>query len=556
MYLKYLRFGVLIVCLAFGSLLAACGPAAQRELTPSDREGPAAAGAQKDEQPKYGGILRQVNGNAGPSWDIISEGTVGTRHPIQPIYNQLVQYDPLDHNGIPNKIIPDLAQRWEISNDGLTYTFDLRKGVKFHDGVEFTSEDAKFSFERHANPPKGVPSLRIGWYRDLFERIETPDQYTLRLLLKEPNAALLKTIASAYTPMVPRHLLDGKGRISTIDMVVGTGPFKLVKADRNVGYSMVKNADYYLEDRPYLDGLEYTVVVEESGRAAAVRVNAVDCICAVGLSDPSFDSLVKTLGNKVKYRTDLPGLSFSSIQMNNKAKPFDDPRVRKAISMGLDRPTVVRIAADGSGSMGAFMPPNGDWGISSEDMAKRPGFHSPTPQDIQEAKKLLADAGYPNGFDIVSNNGYGDTQDRTNQLLIEMLKPMGIKLTIRQLERTSYYAALDNRDFQMAPMGHAHVLDDPNDHIATYYITEGGRNYSQFSDPKVDAMYKEQSRTMDPEKRKKIVRELQEYMLEQMPFIVVSWSDQRRDLWYPYVKGYNPTSVYTAFRRETVWLDK
>ena len=206
--------------------------------------------------------------------------------------------------------------------------------------------------------------------------------------------------------------------------------------------------------------------------------------------------------------------------------------------------------------MGAFMPPKGDWGIASEDMAKRPGFHSPTPQDIQEAKKLLADAGYPNGFDIVSNNGYGDTQDRTNQLLIEMLKPMGIKLTIRQLERTSYYAALDNRDFQMAPMGHAHVLDDPNDHIATYYITEGGRNYSQFSDPKVDAMYKEQSRTMDSEKRKKIVRELQEYMLEQMPFIVVSWSDQRRDLWYPYVKGYNPTSVYTAFRRETVWLDK
>ena len=556
MTLRSLRRGIaLFGAIAISSVLAACGPAAQ-QAPAGDKatQGDGKVDIASQGTPKPGGILRQTLFNVAPSWDIISEGTQATQIPIQPMYNQLLQYDPLEHNGLPAKIIPDLAEKWDASSDGLIYTFTLRQGVKWHDGKEFTSEDVKFSIDRHANPPKGVPSLRGEWYKGV--EVQTPDKYTAKFVLSEPNAAFLKTIATAYTPMVPKHVLDGKGRITTMDLVVGTGPYKLVKADRNVGYTLEKNKEYYLKDKPYLDGIEFTVVLEESSRVAAVRTNAVDCVCGTSLSKPSYESLEKAMGDKVVYRTGIPGISFSSIQLNNKVKPFDDPRVRKAISMIIDRPTIVKIAADGDGDMGSYMPPKGQWGIPSEEMAKRPGFHTPTSQDIEAAKKLLADAGYPNGIEIVSNNGYGTAQDRTNELLVEMLKPLGVKLNIRQLERTAYYAALDNRDFQMAPMGHAHSIDDPNDHIATYLISGGGRNYSQFSDPKVDAMYKEQARTLDPEKRKQIVRDLENYLLEQMPFLVTNWNAGGRDMWYKYVKGYNPMSSFTAFRKENVWLDK
>lgn len=533
----------------------ACGPAAQQNTGGKAEVGAGKVDTSSQGTPKPGGILRQAMFAVAPSWEIISEGTGGTHMPIAPIYSGLIQYDPLDHSGIPNKIVPDLAEKWDTSQDGTVYTFHLRPGAKWHDGQEFTSADVKFSFDRIMDPPEKTPSLRQGWYKGTVKGVETPDKYTAKITLDKPNAAFLSLVATSYTPMLPKHVLDGKTRLSDKSLLIGTGPFKITEADRNIGYKYVKNQDYWDRPKPYLEGMEYTVVLEETGRVAAFRSGQTDVLINASVSAPQQKVAERELGDKIQI-TNRPGIGFFSLVFNTTKKPFNDVRVRKAVTLAIDHPAVNKIAFDGTGCAGGPLAPGGSWGFSCEEMAKRPGYRTPTPEDIAEAKKLLSDAGYPNGFSTIIQNGYSASVDNTNQLLIEMLKPIGINASIKSLERTAFYASMDNKEFEMTGMGNVGAIDDPNDYIATWYICGGGRNYQSFCDKEADALYDKQAGELNPAKRKEIVKQLQERIIEQMPIQILNWTASW-DAWYKYVKGVNPQVSYMShLKRDTTWLDK
>lgn len=263
MSIRYLRATSILAILLLISLSMACAPVSQQSATVGTG-GPDPKAEQEDsipkasvwlskwqaEKPKAGGILVKGQGNTAPSLDTIAEGTIGTHMISMLSYNTLLeyQYDASDEVGFPSKIVPALAEKWEQSKDGMTYTFNLRKGVKWHDGKEFTSADAAYSIQRIMEPPPKMPSLRQGWYKGVVDKIETPDAYTFVIRLSDVDAAFIQKIAAGYTPMVPKHVLEPfNSRIGTTDAdkVVGTGPFKLVKAERDIGYELRKNENYW-----------------------------------------------------------------------------------------------------------------------------------------------------------------------------------------------------------------------------------------------------------------------------------------------------------------------
>ena len=547
------RLSVIPIGILMALFIAACGPSSQPGQ-PAKEEGKA---SQAQTGPaKYGGTFVTANSSVAPSFDLISEGTGGTWLPTIPLYNGLLQYDVIDHEGMPTKIIPDLAERWDVSSDGLAYTFHLRKGVKFHDGAEFTSADAKFSLERIMEPPPKTPSLRQGWYKGFITRMETPDKHTLVVHLNQQYAAFIKLIATPVTPMVPKHLLEPYNtRITDIKLLVGTGPFKMAEGDRTTGYKLAKNQEYYRQDRPFLDGIDIQVIIDDNLRIAAIKTGRVDSLLDSGAPEPLLKSVKSEMGDRIVV-TPILSLNGSRFWFNHKKKPFDDARVRKAIALAFDNPAITKIAFDGAGCGGGYYAPIGEWGRPCDYWWKQAGFRTPTPEDLTEAKRLLAEAGYPDGFDTTLNNGYSAGNDRAHELLTPMLEKIGIKAKVRQLERTAYYAAMDNGDFEMTSIGLGLSVDDPNDFVGTQYITGAGRNYGGFSDSVVDRLYQEQSKTMDPNERKKLARQIEDRLVELRPMIPMSWS-QKTDVYASYVKGHKTVAGrFQDHRREHIWLDK
>lgn len=546
---------LLVALVVVGTLLSvACAPQTRPEQAVPGKE----KIVQEGGQPKYGGVLRTPQSLVAPSFDLISEGTNGTWLAAVPVYNGLLQYDVINHDGVPTKIIPDLAERWEVSKDGLIYSFHLRKGAKFHDGVEFTSADAKFSLERIMDPPPKTPSLRGGWYKGFITRMETPDKYTLVVHLKEPYVAFTKLIATTVTPMVPKHILEPhNARITDINLLIGTGPFKIVEGDRNVGYKLVKNEDYYRKDRPFVDEMDMPVILEETLRVAGFKTGQLDSLLDAGVSQPQLQALKREMGAKIIVEEVVTAPSGATpFWFNQRKKPFDNVRVRRAVLLAMDRPAMVKIAWEGVGCVAAYYAPSGEWGRPCEYWAKQPGFRSSTTEDLAEAKRLLAEAGYPNGFDVTLNNGYGAATDAANLLLLPMLEKIGIRATIRTLERTAYYSAMNNGDFDMTPIGLGLNVDDPNDFVGTQYITGAGRNYGAFSDPVVDDLFAKQSREMDPRKRKELARQLEDRLVEMLPSIPLQWGVEF-DIRRSYVRGHKIVSGrLQEQRREHVWLDK
>ena len=519
--------------------------------------------------PKHGGVLQRSEGNVAPSLDLIAEGTSGSHTPVMLVYNSLLEYHykPDDKMGFPTDIRPGLAERWEVSKDGLTYTFHLRKGVKFHDGKEFTSADAKYSIERIMKPPPRTPSLRSGWYTEVVDRMETPDPYSFEIRLKDIDAAFISKIAAGYTPMVPKHILEPfNARITDehVDKVVGTGPFRMVKGKREVSWHHEKFKDYWKKDSqgkqlPYLDGVDTYVIIEEASRAAAFEAGQLDTLTTGGVADEKEREMLDRMGNKIfEYKQAEVGGLGNALFFNSSRKPYNDVRVRKAIIMGINWRAVEEVALRNNSCIGGYMPPQGQWGISCAEVAKIKGYGSATAEESAEAKRLLAEAGYANGFEANMLMGYSADTDAKHQMFQPMLAEIGIKVNLRPLERTAYYNAMTTGDFELNGMGALASLDDPNDHIGTWVICEGGRNYGKYCDPKVEDLFKQQSRELDLEKRKKIYRELELHLLDQAP-LVNQWSTGAAvgSLSRTYVKGWLPMAGrHTQQLWDTAWLDK
>src|SRR5215468_8549746 len=283
------------------------------------------------DKPRSGGELIFLVPSEPPSYDGHREGTFGVIHPMAPHYNTLLRIDPTDRTG--TKVVPDLAESWTISHDGLTYTLRLRLAVRFHDGSTMTSRDVKASYDKIVFPPSGVISMRKGAYQAI-EAIEAPDPLTVRLQLKWPQASFLVTLASPYNWIYKADILARDIHWYETN-VMGTGPFKFVEHVKGSHWVGKRNPDYWDRGKPYLDGYRAVFISSSSAQVAAIRGERAH-IQFCGFSPAERDTIVQALGNKITVQ-ESPWDCILMVAINHDTKPFDDKRVRRALTLALDR---------------------------------------------------------------------------------------------------------------------------------------------------------------------------------------------------------------------------
>src|SRR5438876_3797243 len=282
---------------------------------------------QAAETPRRGGILLAAIGADAPSLDPHQESTFATLQMVAPLYSTLIQIDPLSYP----KIIGDAASEWTISPDGLTYTFKIRQGIKFHDGSPLTAVDVKATYDKIVFPPEGVRSVRKNAYATVAS-VEAPDPNTVVFKVKYASASLLDNLASPWNVIYPKKYLDKDPNYFKAN-VVGSGPFKFKNYARGSTFEGERNPDYFVKDRPYLDGYKFFISPETSVRAAAIRSGRA-YIEFRNLPGAEVETIKKQLGNKVVVQ-ETPVTGWWGIAVNNTVKPFNDVRVRKALALGM-----------------------------------------------------------------------------------------------------------------------------------------------------------------------------------------------------------------------------
>jgi len=507
------------------------------------------AAVQAAETPRRGGVLLAAIGADAPSLDPHQEQTFATIELVAPLYSTLIQIDPLSYP----KIIGDAASEWKIASDGLTYTFKLRQGIRFHDGLTLTATDVKATYDKIVFPPEGVRSIRKNAYSAIAS-VEAPDPATVVFKLKFASASLLGNLASPWNVIYPKKYLDRDPNYFKTN-VVGSGPFKLKSYTRGSTFEGERNPDYFVKDRPYLDGYKFFISTETSVRAAALRSGRA-WIEFRTMPLAEVEAIRKTLGDKVVVQ-DTAATGLFGIAMNQTTKPFTDIRVRKALTLGLDRYTASRVLYPLASlkDVGALMRPATEFAMSESELQKLPGFGRDMEKNRAEARRLLAEAGYPNGFKLVlKNRNVRVPYIDFGVFVVQEWRKIGIEAEHRPLETAAWFA--DGRDtgsFEVIVNGVFNYMDDP-DLFLERYTTGDTNNWGRFSDPRIDDLYARQTRALDPAERKRFVNEIEKIVLENAYHIPGLWWARSVVHWAK-VKNYvAPPNHYSNQKLQDVWL--
>jgi hypothetical protein len=354
--------------------------------------------APAEENPRHGGTLRVALAGEPPSLDMHQEQTFIVAIPLSPVYNTLVMFDPHSYP----KIIGDLAQSWTVSEDRMTWIFTLHQGVKFHDGSDLTSADVKASWDKIVFPPQGLVSPRKSEY-DTIKSIEAPDPYTVVFHLHYASTSFLSGLAHPANFIYAKKYLDQDPNWYKRH-TMGTGPFKLKGYVRGSTLELERNPNYWKQGLPYLDGIKYFIILGDNERAHSILSDHTD-IEFRGLN-PTFIGVMKNkMGNRLTVA--YPGTPVHwGVAINIDKKPFDDERVRKALSLAINRYEMATIIGPltSMDTLGGPQPPDTLGALTEEELQQLPGFRKDYESSLAEAKQLLQEAGYPNGFKTVLTN--------------------------------------------------------------------------------------------------------------------------------------------------------
>jgi peptide/nickel transport system substrate-binding protein len=509
------------------------------------------AAVRATDTPRRGGILLAVIAAEPPSLDPHQEGTFANIQLVAPFYSTLLQFNPTNFP----EIIGDLATEWKISSDGLTYTFKVRQGVRFHDGSPLTAADIKASYDKIASPPPGVVSFRKNTFTAI-ERVEAPDSTTVIFRLKFPSASLLDNLASPWNVIYPKKYLEQDPNYFKTH-VVGSGPFKLKNYTHGSTLEGERNPDYFIKDRPYLDGFKFFVSPETSVRAAAIRSGRAH-VEFRDLPGPEVEAIKKQMGDKVVVQQ-TPVSALWGIWINNRLKPFNDVKVRKALSLGLDRYAMSKVLypINGLKLLGGLMRPGSGWGLSEAELQNYPGFGPDIEKNRAEARRLLTEAGYPNGLKFVLKNRnvrlpYQDFA----VFAIQEWRKIGVEADHRPLETAAWFEDGQKAgNFDLIVFPPVEFMDDP-DLWLSVYATGDTRNWGRMSDPRVDDLFARQTRTLNPAERKKLVKEIEKIVLENAYYLPGLWWT-RNLVQSAKMKNYvAPPNYYSNQKLQDVWLSE
>jgi peptide/nickel transport system substrate-binding protein len=511
----------------------------------------AAPAALADEKPQYGGVLRVAIAGDPPSLDMHQEQTFLVTIPFSTVYNTLIQFDP---HGFPN-IIGDLAKSWTVSEDGMTWTFTLHQGVKFHDGSDLTSADVKASWDKIVFPPEGVVSQRKSFYQ-MIKSLEAPDRDTVVFRLHYPSASFLSMVAISANFIYAKKYLDQDINYYKTH-AMGSGPFKLKEFIRGSSIEMERNPNYWKKGLPYMDGIKYFMIKDDGARAKSIRSDRTD-VEFRGFAPVEVEAIKNQMGDKVTVA--YPGQPIQwGIAFNVDKKPFDDMRVRQAISLAIDRYDMAKTIAPLTGldTVGGAIPPGAPWALSPEELQQLPGYGKDHEANLREAKRLLAEAGYPDGFKtVLTNRSIKLPYIDMGVYLVSAWKKVGIEAEHKIEESATWSKTRVNRDFELLldPYG-TFAIADP-DEILVRFTTGASNNHGRFSDPVIDKLFEQQKVELDEQKRIDLAKELQKQLINKGWWLpCLAWS--RGEVRSAKIRNYEPMPNHWMNRRlEDVWLAK
>lgn len=523
-------------------------PPAQPEATPE----PEAVG-------KSGGVVpmqkhaapRRIDPHPSGSGIDISEATL--------LYNGLVKYNDI---GDVKQIIGDLATHWDVSDDGLTYTFFIPEGVQWTDGTPLTAADVVFSLDRMVQEGENRP--RAGALRTYYTSSEAIDPQSIAVNLKFPAAAFLPALAIDYMKIVPKHVVEAGTEIGDVAPQVGSGPYEMVDYRKGDSIEYKRNENYFKDGLPLLDGIIKYVITDKGRTKAAFETKQLlmGTIGFSGMNVQDYLNLQESAGDHltVHFMDDFLAIG---LMLNTTIPPYDNPKVRRALFLAVDRQAQVDAFGFGKGLIHGPLPSWLWFGVPEEELLEVPGFRQTAdgkkdPQDLEMAKQLLAEAGYPDGFDAtITVRQTGIYADQA-ALLKDQFREIGIDITTRPMESTAGLAAFLALDFEMGIQGTGFAFHDPDQILSGLYLPRGARNYPGWEHPKITQLYDQQARATDQTKRGEIISEIEQILLyEDNHWVGLLWdnfgwpvSKQIQDFYVP------STVASTGMMWERIWLDQ
>jgi peptide/nickel transport system substrate-binding protein len=503
--------------------------------------------------PKKGGILKYVVPDEPPSFDGHRETTFALIHPIAPFYSTLIRVDPENPNS--GSFVCDLCTEMpEPADGGKTYTFKIRKDVKFHDGVQLNAQDVLATFQRIIFPPAGVSSARKAQF-SMVESVTAPDNETVVFKLKHPSGAFIPSLATPYNFVYSKAKLDADQHWYEKN-VMGSGPFIFESREAGAVVRGKRNPNYYHKGKPYLDGFEAIFAKTQTLRVQAIRGDQA-AIEFRGFPPKSRDDLVAALGKDITVQESNWNCVLL-VTPNHKKKPFDDVRVRRALTLAVDRwsgsKDLSKIAI--VKAVGGVAFPGHPLAASKEELEKIAGYWPDIEKSRAEAKRLLKEAGVSDLKFTLANRGVDQPYTIVGTWLIDQWKQVGITVDQKVEATGPFYASLNAGNFDVTMDFNCQSIVNPLVDVSKF-LGEAGDQYGKFEDAELTKLFTAMNRTADVSEQKKLMRAYEKRVLdEQAHNAITLW-------WYriiphrSYVKGWTITpSHYLNQDLSVVWLDK
>src|SRR6266436_2168994 len=484
---------------------------------------------------KHGGILKSYSIDSPASMSIHEEVTVFALRPVMGVFNNLVIYDQHVKQNSMQSIVPELAKSWTWDEDGTRLTFKLHKCVKWHDGKPFTANDVQCTWDLLTG--KSSEKFRINprksWYRNL-EEVTTNGDYEVTFRLKRPQPAFLALLASGFSPIYPCHVAprDMRGH------PIGTGPFKFGEFKPNEYIKVMRNPDYWKKGRPYLDGIEYTVTRNRSTTILAFIAGNYDLTFAGSVTVPLMKEVKSQMPEAICELP--PGSVSNNLIVNRDAPPFDNPDLRRAMALSLDRQAFADILSEGKGNVGGVMqpPPGGLWGMPADVLQALPGYGPDVQKNRADSRQIMQKLGYgpDNRLKIkVSARDIPAYRDSA-VILIDQLKEVYIDGLLETIDTTNWFPKVMRKDYTVGLNLTGSYVDDPDDSFYRNYTCGAEMNYSGYCNPDVDKLIDRQSVEFDQQNRQKLVWEIERKLAKNDARPIIYYG-RGTTCWHPRVKG-------------------
>ena len=509
--------------------------------------GPAAA-------QQSGGTLKFFHRDSPASMSIHEEATISSVAPMMGVFNNLVLFKQDEKQNRPEFIQPELAESWSWDEGNTRLSFELRQGVKWHDGKPFTAADVKCTWDMLLG--KSQEKLRLNprkaWYRNLEDVVPEGDRAVV-FVLKRSQPAFLMLLASGMSPVYPCHVNSRDMRTRPI----GTGPFKFAEFKPNEYIRVVKNPDYWKPGRPYLDGVEWTIIPNRSTQTLAFIAGKFDMSFPYEVTLQSMRDIQNQAPNAICEMTPTP--VAMNLLVNRDAAPFNDPDIRRAMQLTIDRKSFLDIIAEGQGDINGAMqsPPAGLWGLPPEILATLPGYGPDVAANRAQARQLMEKHGYGPDHRLavkVATRNIAQYRDPAI-ILIDQMKEIYIDGELDAVETVNWFPKIARKDYMVGANLSGSGVDDPDAYFFEHYACGSERNYTNYCNPQLEKMYEQQSMEPDQTKRKTLVWEIDRQLQEDAARPMI-FNYRLGTCLSPAVHGITimVNSLFNGWRFEDAWL--